>query len=161
MTVNCRSDDWNVFISHNQKLLQQAAVFRYFFIFLWGPTVYILDASSPPFTWSQQTWQLVLSPQRFTSETTACLLTHETNEHMIATAEQELCHQCNLWSSETLSVSDALPSVPFVTHTEESCVSVSLESARTAIVSALNCFWNTKCSKFYLGSVRCAETTTV
>lgn len=41
-------------------------------------------------------WQLVLSPQRFTSETTACLLTDQTNEYMIAAAEQELYQKCNL-----------------------------------------------------------------
>lgn len=52
-------------------------------------------------------------------------------------------HQDASEASEMLSVSDASPSVPFVTHTEESCVSVSLKSVRTAIVLALNCFWYT------------------
>lgn len=35
-------------------------------------------------------------PQRFSSESATCLLTDQTNEHTMATAERKLCHQCNL-----------------------------------------------------------------
>lgn len=74
-----------------------------------GPTVYIQVVSSPPFVWSQQTSQFVISPcfsgesvffflLKSPGQTTAYMQTDQTSRHTMATAEQKPHRQYSVMS---------------------------------------------------------------